>query len=195
MNWFEKLNRDVISYDLLLRNPLEFNNFSFNEFKSVFSDLNSNLTVSFSKSNDKILESFVTYSFFNEISKNKVFLKITKGFSGKKIHIFSLNLKKRKCFMFLDFFLNLFIKGLKRRFIVLNHSLDNNGILNLRFSSLGELEVDEFFSFSLEIWKNSLNYFLKFSKNKNLSMLYNLIFIYYFNLNKLIKYEVFNRKG
>lgn len=97
--------------------------------------------------------------------------------------------------MFLDFFLNLFIKGLKRRFIVLNHSLDNNGILNLRFSSLGELEVDEFFSFSLEIWKNSLNYFLKFSKNRKLSMLYNLIFIYYFNLDKLVKYEVFNRKG
>ena len=97
--------------------------------------------------------------------------------------------------IFLLFLPHLIIRGLKRRYIVLKSSQTANGILNVRFSSLAELEIDDYFFFDLYDWSGFLNLFIKYSSNQQLNVLFSLYFKNVFNLNKLLKYEVFSGKG
>ena len=138
----------------------------------------------------------LVYSVLEDLSMfNKVSFTKTKGLAGKKVYRFSSKLVKRKAFFFFDFFLHLIIRGLKRRYIVLKSSQTANGILNVRFSSLAELEIDDYFFFDLYDWSGFLNLFIKYSSNQQLNVLFSLYFKNVFNLNKLLKYEVFSGKG
>lgn len=196
MNWFEIYNRSIVSYDIILRDPLQFKKFSLINLKKNMENMEGVYEVSFAKVKNKDLSSLLAYSVISDISMNKkIFFQRIKGISGKKIFRFSSKVKGRSLFFFLDFFLHLIIRGLKRRYIILKSSETENGILNIRFSSLAELEIDDYFFFDLYEWSGFLNIFLKYSLNKDLNSLFAKYFRSVFNLNKLLKYEVFGGKG
>lgn len=196
MNWYEVYNRNVISYDLILRNPTLYSSLSFMDFKKSMDQLEGVFEVSFAKVKNKELSSLLVYSVLEDLSMfNKVSFVKTKGLGGKKVYRFSTKANGRKSFFFFDFFLHLIIRGLKRRYIVLKSSQTANGILNVRFSSLSELEIDDYFFFDLYDWSGFLNLFIKYSSNEKLNVLFSLYFKNVFNLNKLLKYEVFSGKG
>jgi hypothetical protein len=185
-----------MGYDLILRDPVQYSAMSFLSFKKSMSQLEGVFEVSFSKVKNKDLGPILVYSVLRDFSMdNKILFQRNKGLAGKKIFRLSSKIKGRKVFFFLDFFLHLIIRGLKRRYIVLKTSQTANGILNFRFSSLSELEVDDYFFFDLYDWSGLLNVFLKYSSNEKLNMLFSLYFKNVFNLNKLLKYEVFSGKG
>jgi hypothetical protein len=193
MYWLENYIKDNLYYDLILRSPFQIKS---NMVRSCMNDINGKLEISFSPS--KVQEDILLNlsSMFLEFSMgNKVKILKTKGFSGKKVFKLSVKIKGSSIFYFLDFFLNLIIKGLKRRFILLKNSLSSTGVLNFRFSSLSELEIDDFFFFEFEKWQGFLSVFLNISNKFHISYLANLYFLNIFSLKKLSKYEVFTGKG
>jgi hypothetical protein len=195
MNWYELYNRNVICYDLILRDPFNYGSLNFLSLNKINRNLSSIMEVSFSKVKNKDFFSLLVYSVLQELSfGNKVLFQKIKGLGGKKSFRLSTTLKGYFLFFFLDFFLNFIIRGLKRRYIILKHSQSISGLLNFRFSSLAELEIDDYFFFSLDNWFVFLNNFLKYSDNSFLNNVYSNFFKKVFNFQKLLKYEVFGGK-
>jgi hypothetical protein len=193
MYWLENYIKDNLFYDVILRSPFEIKS---NMVRSCMHDCNGKLEISLSSSKvkeDILLNLSSIFSEFSRGNKVKVFKK--KGFSGKKVYRLSVILQKSSTIYFLDFFLNMIVKGLKRRFIILRSSLSNTGVLNMRFSSLSELEIDDFLFFEVDSWQGSLSIFLTFSNNYYISYMANLYFLNIFNLKKLVKYEISIGKG
>jgi hypothetical protein len=193
MFWLENYYKNNLFYDLILRSPIDFKR---NTVRSCMNSCSGKLEVSFSPS--KIKENLILNltSVFSEITlRNKVKIIKKRGFSGKNVYILSVKFQKISVINFLDFFLNLIIKGLKRRFIILKTSVSKTGVLNMRFSSFSELEIDDFFFFELDRWQGSLNIFLNFSLKPLISYFVSYYFLNVFNLKKLSKYEIFNGKG
>lgn len=190
--WLENYIKLNSMYDIVLRCPYSV---KLRDVRSGVSDVQGKVQISFSKLKNESMFVFLT-SMLSEVSSiSKVSIIRKKGFSGQRVTQLSSKFKKKSVFIFMDFFLNLIIKGLKRRFITMKSSLSSTGVLNLRFSSFSELEIDDFFFFELDGWEGSLNIFLNFSDKSYLSHKISLFFLNVFNLKKLIKYEVFSSKG
>lgn len=193
MNWLELYIKKAMLYDLVLRSP---NLLKGGDLLDCMKNYSGKIEISFSKLKNKDEISLYLSALLNEFSLgNKVRIVKTKGFSGKKVYSLRVKMQKNGVINFLDFFLNLVIKGLKRRFIVLKSSYSLTGVLNLRFSSVSELEIDDFFFFDIDEWPGNLNIFLYFSSKPFLSQLFSLYFLNIFNLKRLSKYEVFSGKG
>jgi hypothetical protein len=190
--WLENYIKNNLSYDLILRIPLQVKGM---DIKSSVMDVFGKFEVSVSKiKSDSMI--FFLNSLVSEISLgHKVYIDKKKGFSGQRFTKISSKINKEKTFQFLDFLINLIIKGLKRRFIVLKSSLSNTGVLNLRFSSFSELEIDDFFFFDIDSWEGFMNFFFNFSNKAHMSFIYSSYFLNVFNLKKLSKYEIFTSKG
>jgi len=193
MFWLENYYKNNLLYDLVLRSPVAIKS---NLVRSCMNDLSGKIEVSFASA--KIKEDLILNltSLFSDITLgNKIKIVKKKGFSGKKVYNISVKFQNFFIINFLDFFLNLIIKGLKRRFIVLKTSLSETGVLNMRFSSFSELEIDDFFFFELDRWQGSFNIFLNFSQSSIFSYLVSSYLLNIFNLKKLAKYEIFTGKG
>jgi len=196
MNWYTVFNRKISAYDLILREPLVLSSLTYISLVESFNSIECKLEVSFSKLKNKDFGSLVVYSMLRDFSHDgKIYFERLKGVSGKKVYKLSSKLINYSSSFFVDFFLHLIIRGLKRRYIVLKTSQSLTGVLNLRFSSMSELEIDDYFFFDLDEWSGFLNIFFKPSVNPKLLLSFGLFFRYAFNLNKLLKYEVFGRKG
>ena len=112
MNWFEIYNRNIVSYDIILRDPLRFKNFSFINLKKTMENIEGVYEVSFAKVKNKDLSSLLSYSVISDISINKkIFFQRIKGISGKKIFRFSSKVKGRSLFFFFRFFCIVIIKS------------------------------------------------------------------------------------
>lgn len=190
--WLENYIKNNAMYDLVLRSPYTI---KMRDVRSGISDTQGKVEISFSKLKNDSMFFFLTSMLYEVSSSNKISIIRKKGFSGQRVTQMSAKFKKKSLFKFMDFFLNLIIKGLKRRFITMKSSMSSTGVLNLRFSSFSELEIDDFFFFELDSWDGFLNFFINFSKKSELSLIYSLYFLNVFNLKKLLKYEVFSSKG
>jgi hypothetical protein len=195
MNWFETYNLKLLNYDLLLRNPLGFKE-KVNKIFDLKGMTAVNLGVSFSKTkeNDNLL--IALKSMLDTFSgKSKVATTLAKAGFGKKAVRLSVKLNKVRSFIFLDFFLNIMLKGLKRRYISLRYGTNTEGMFNFRFASMYELELDDYFFFELFDWKGVLNVFFNYSMSPEISSMYNLLFLNLFKLKSFSKYEIFTSKG
>jgi hypothetical protein len=191
--WLENyINKNVI-YDLVLRSPFLFLQ---GDLKTCLNDSQGKMEITFSKLKNKDEISLILYSLLNDFSLgNKAYISKIRGFSGKKVYKLAVKFQDKDLLNFLDFFLNLIIKGLKRRFIVLKSSINEKGVLNLRFSSLSELEIDDYLFFDIDEWQGSLNIFINFSSVIFIRKLLASYFLNIFNIKKFSKYEVFTTKG
>jgi len=195
MNWYNKYLEEFVNFDLILRNPFymkRYSKVSLAKLSEGYGELN----VSFGKV--KYLNAMIfnlSSTLYNLSSSNKVFIIRDKNVSGRKVYRLAVKMNNLKTDFFLDFFFHMIVKGLKRRYINLNYSLTNSGSLNLRFSNVAELDIDDFFFFDLYEWLGHLVFFYKLSSDLVINKYFFNIFINLFNLESLSKYEVFNRKG
>lgn len=183
MKWLENYNRKVIFYDVLLLDPYSFSNNSVGSLKKELNNFKIFNQISFSQNKHRDLISLYLWSLMQDFSfSGKVYFEKMKGMSGKKtyrLHSFS---SKNKAYNFFDFFLSVVVKSLKRRYIVPKVSSNYNGVLNVRFSSISELELDDFFFFDLYQWSGFFNMFIYFSSDHRIN---NLLCNYYKNIFKL----------
>lgn len=196
MIWFERYNKNILAYDLLLRDPILF---STKGVKIIMLDgLKGNISVSTGKLKEYYSSLITTNSVLNDFSSNsKVFVSQERSKTGKKVLRFLVRLNKTSSIIFIDFFINMVLKSLKRRYISLFFSINETGILNFSFSNLSELDLDDFFFFESLDLNSKLNIFFNFYSDKEpiLNNIYSNYFINIFKFKLYTKYEVSNRKG
>lgn len=196
MIWFERYNKNIVAYDLLLRDPILFN---LKGVKNIMLDgLQGNINISTGKLKEYYSSLITTNSLLNDFSNNnKVFVSQERSKTGKKVLRFLVKLNKTNSIFFIDFFINMILKALKRRYISLFFSVNDTGILNFSFSNISELDLDDFFFFESLDLGSKFNVFLNFYSNKEveLNKMCSNYFINIFRFKLYTKYEVSNRKG
>lgn len=196
MIWFDRYTKAIVSYDLLLRDPILFNQKGVKGI--VLNNIAGQMVVSTGKFKEYASSLVITNSILNDFSNNsKVSVLQERSKTGKKVLRFLVKLNKNSSIFFIDFFLNMVLKGLKRRYISLSYSINETGILNFSFSNLSELDLDDFFFFESLDLSSKLNIFFNFYSDKDiiLNKIFSNYFINIFKFSLYTKYEVSNRKG
>lgn len=196
MIWFDRYTKSIVSYDLLLRDPILFNQKGVKNI--VLDNIGGQMIVSTGKFKEYASSLVITNSILNDFSNNsKVSVLQERSKTGKKVLRFLVKLNKNSSIFFIDFFLNMVLKGLKRRYISLSYSINETGILNFSFSNLSELDLDDFFFFESLDLSSKLNILFNFYSDKDiiLNKIFSNYFINIFKFSLYTKYEVSNRKG
>lgn len=195
MNWYNKYLEKVILEDIIIRDP-----FFLIEEKKInllfLKKMGCNLSVSFGKSKNLNFNILSIYSVLEGFGLgNKVKVKKEKIINGKKVYRLQVKLGYKKSGKFLDFFFNRIVKGLKKRYLILNSSKNIDGLINISFSNLAEIYIDDFFFFDIYEWSGYLNININFGLQYYLNNLISNIIFNLFNIDNLVKNEIFNSKG
>ena len=187
--WLDNYNKKILFYDLIYRSPFEYEVIDFRNFLKN-QNINIEICLTAIKEKDSYILNII--NLLKELSfLSKVNLKMERLPSGKKIQKFNVKFSKIKVSNFLDFFLNFILKGLKRRFIPVNFSINDSGILRISFSSIGEIEVNDFLNLEVYDLSEKLNIFFNFSANSKFNLIMSLYLSEILNLEKLKNYEIF----